>query len=336
MSALPRDLCGRFIGRIDRPGIYDLPAAVYNHEPCAAPSIGSSGLHTILEDCPAVYRHASALNPDRPVFDTEAFVIGRAAHMLLLEPDRFFATVEVLDARVNLRTDRGKAKRGRALRAGKTVLTMARFAEISAMRDAVMAHPFAGNAFADGQAERSLVWRDAETEVWLRCRPDFLPTALRHIPDYKTAKSAKPERFARDAFAYGYHMRAAHYLDGIAAVTGTRPDAYYFVVQEKTPPYLVTCVTLDAVALDWGRIANRKAVHLFAECLAADRWPGYADAVVDLPLPGYAQAELQRADEAGRFSVIRDQGSGIGTPHPEPVEGEPVGAPGGQPIIAAG
>ncbi|MDX2458705.1 MAG: PD-(D/E)XK nuclease-like domain-containing protein, partial [Gammaproteobacteria bacterium] len=281
MTALRiRDLHGRYRPAIAEPGIYDVPADLYHADPCAEPSIGAGGLHTLITDCPALYWHASALNPLRPAFDTKAYLFGRAAHLLLLEPQRFFAGVKILPHGFRANSDAGKAVLGAARRVGQMVLKMAEFEVLVAMKTAVMAHDFAGMAFLDGQPERTLVWRDTETGVLLRCRPDFLPANGRHIPDYKTAASARPDRFVRDAYAFGYHMRAAHYLDGIAAVTGTAPDSYFFVVQEKTPPYLVTCVTLDSAAIDWGRIQNRKAIHLFADCLAADRWPGYADEVV--------------------------------------------------------
>jgi hypothetical protein len=330
MTALRiRDLQGRYRGPIAEPGIYDVPADLYHAEPCAEPSIGAGGLHTILTECPALYRHGSALNPDRPAFDTRAYLFGRAAHLLLLEPQRFFATTEILPHGFRANTDAGKARLGKARREGKTViLKMAEFETLVAMKQAVMDHDFAGLAFLEGLPERTLVWRDAETGVLLRCRPDFLPAVQSHIPDYKTAASARPDRFIRDAYAFGYHMRAAHYLDGIAAVTGIRPASYFFVVQEKTPPYLVTCVTLDKSAIEWGRIQNRKAVHLFADCLAADRWPGYADEVVELALPGWAEQELMRRDTAGDFTVQGSENSDQGS--------EDRGTPGGQSVLVAG
>lgn len=325
----PRTLDGRFIGPVAEPGIYDLPADLYHGEPCAEPSVGAGGLHLIETECPAIYWHHSALNPRRPAFDTAAHRFGRAAHLLLLEPKRFFEQVEILPHRFRANSDAGKAKMGAARREGRMVLKMALFEELVAMKQAVMNHEFAGMAFLDGLPERSIVWRDVETGVWLRCRPDFLPAAAPHIPDYKTADSAQPAAFARAAYRFGYHMRAAHYLDGIEAVTGTMPDSYFFVVQEKTPPYLVTCVTLDKQAIEWGRIENRKAVHLFADCLAADRWPGYADAVVEIGLPGWAEHELLRRDTAGEFAV--EERSAVSDQH-----SETNGTPGGQSILAAG
>lgn len=292
-------------GKITAPGIYDLPADVYHADPCAAPSIGSSGLRMLLNECPAKFWHQH-INPERERFDKDVWRIGRAAHTLLLQPDHFHAEIHVLSEDCNLRTNDGKAERDEAIKAGKTVIRHDDFLAIANMVDALKAHDIAGASFVNGQPERSLFWQDEETGVWLRCRPDFLPTALRHIPDYKTAASAKPAKFIRAAYDFGYHMQAAHYLDGIEAVTGRRPDSFYFVVQEKTAPYIVTCLTLDPGAIEWGQIQNRKAIHLFADCLASDHWPGYEADVVEMPLPGYAEAELMRQDTAGKFTI--DQG----------------------------
>ena len=291
--------------KITEPGIYDLTMAEYHDEPCAEPSISSSGLRTLLNDCPALYWWSSPMNPKRPIVEKKHFSLGKAAHDFdLVGLEQFLVTNYVLAEDCNLRTKAGKAERDEALADGLNVISYGDFETVKAMRAALHAHEFAAASFTDGLAERSLVWRDAETGVMLRCRPDWLPTALRHIPDYKTAISAKPRDFARRVWEFGYHMQAALYLDGIAAVTGERPLSFYFVVQEKTAPYLVTCITLDATAIEWGRIQNRAAIHRFATCLETDEWPGYARDVVETPLPGYAENELTIAHEHGRFDVL--------------------------------
>ena len=228
--------------------------------------------------------------------------IGKAVHDLILEGEAAFRKRNfVLGADVDLRTKAGKAVRDKAIDAGKTIIRHDEFAIITAMYEALMAHDFAANAFKGGDIEKSLVWQDDETGVWLRCRPDLLPTAMRFIPDYKTAASAKPADFMRQCWNLGYHQQAALHLDGIEAVTGHRPESFFFVVQEKAPPYVVTCVVLDDVAIGWGRIQNRKAIHTFADCLAADRWPGYETDVVEGSLPIFAERELERMHERGAF-----------------------------------
>lgn len=292
---------------IDKPGIYDLTIDEYVADPCAMPSISSHGLRMILNECPAKYWWNSPLNPQMPDVDKDAWRIGRAAHVLLLEPELFRAQIHVMDEGVNFTTKAARAERDEAIEAGKTVIKHEQYEIIEAMRDALAAHPFAGAAFRNGKPEQSLVWQDNETGVWLRCRPDFLPNAIRHIPDYKTAASSKPEDFRKQAWNLGYHMQAALYLDGIEAVTGAEAKSFFFVVQEKQPPYVVTCIALDPISIEWGRVMNRKAIHIFADCLKSGRWPGYADEVVEVELPHWAEAELQRQHEAGRFDTSRKE-----------------------------
>ena len=290
---------------IAEPGIYDLSLAEYLADPCAVPSISSHGLRQLLNECAAKYWWKSALNPDRPAIETKPMNFGKAAHDWLLVGETFLETIHVLSDSCNLQTKAGKAERDTAKAAGKVVIKAAEFETVKAMHAALQAHEFAGAAFRNGQPEKSLIWQDRETGVWLRCRPDFLPAAIRHIPDYKTAVSSQPEAFRKQAWNLGYHMQAALYLDGIEAVTGTAPKSFFFVVQEKEPPYVVTCIALDPIAIEWGRIQNRKAIATYAECLRTGKWPGYANEVVQVELPYWAEADLMRQHEAGKFDTSK-------------------------------
>lgn len=287
---------------ITQAGIYDLDIDTYHAGPCAEPSISHSGLRQ-LEQCPAKYWYWSPLNPNPPERETKAhFSYGKAAHSLLLEgEDAFWRDFAVLPEDHNPRTKDGKAERERLEADGYTVLKHGDHAAIVAMRDALAANPTAAAAFQNCDMEKSLIWQDAETGVWLRCRPDALPRARRLIPDYKTTQSAHPEDLRKSVWNFGWHTQAALYLDGIEAVTGERPEAFFYVAQEKEPPYPVTLVTLSDEALEWGRMQNRRAIRLFAECLERDHWPGYADDVVELGLPGWAEKRLQDRLDAGEF-----------------------------------
>lgn len=289
---------------ITKPGVYDLTLEQYaDQEPCPEPSISSHGLRMILNECPSKYWWDSPMNPEREPIDKDVYRIGRAAHYRLLEPHLFEKNIHVMPEGVDFRSNAAKAQRDAAVAEGKTVIKYDAFLEVQAMEQALRAHSFVPAAFENGEPEKTLAWKDPETGVWLRCRPDFLPKAIRHVPDYKTAASAKPEQFRKHVWDFGYHMQAALYMDGIEAVTDTAPQSFFFVVQEKKAPYVVSCIALDPVAIEWGRIQNRKAIRIFADCLAADRWPGYADDVVEVELPVWAERELQRQHEAGRFDV---------------------------------
>lgn len=289
------------------PGIYpSIPEADYHgREICPAPSISSSGLRTILSKSPAHYWVDSPLNPDRePREETKALKHGKLAHTWLLEGKRFLDRYRIVEDDLNLNTKEARAIKAEAEAAGQTVIRQKDMRAVEAMK-AQLGRSIAGPLFKDTRTEVTLAWQDEETGVWLRTRFDALPPAPRKIlPDYKTARSAKPDDFSRSMFDYGYHQQAALYMDSVHAVTGEKPESWLFVVQESDPPYAVTVCQIDPSALAYGRHMNRIAIRRFADCLAADRWPAYADEVVRVDLPGWAPKKI--LDEHGSLGSLGD------------------------------
>lgn len=276
----------------------DISAEAYHAD---RESISSSGLRQVLE-CPRKYRFGEH-SP------SQALDFGRAAHQWLADPAGFSDDFVALPEDYDGRTKAGKDLLRQAREAGKTPIKHDEGEAIMAMARALREQPFGGrplgaSAFAPGAGvwEPTLVWDDPETGVRLRARPDWLPHARRLIPDYKTARSAKPDDFRRAIWTYGYHMQAAHYLDGIAEVTGEKPRRFYFVVQEKVAPFVVSIITLEDIAIEWGRLQNRRAIRRYADCLSRDYWPGYDDEVVTVGLPVWAERDLQSQHEAGAFT----------------------------------
>lgn len=180
----------------------------------------------------------------------------------------------------------------RATNDGKTIISAEDFDQISAMRDAVMAHKSAGALLAPdrGMAELSAYWRDPETGALCRCRPDFLrKDGL--VVDLKTAIDASPDGFSSAMNAIRYDVQAAFYLDGLreAIAQGREdlpaPKAFVFVAVEKTAPYAVATYLVPAETIEIGRREYRADLNRYAECAASNTWPGYGDAIQPLGLP---------------------------------------------------
>ena len=75
--------------KITEPGVYDVSIDRYHSQICDGPSISSSGIRALLRS-PAHYWRTSDLNPARvEEDDKEAFILGRAAHHLLLGEKEF-------------------------------------------------------------------------------------------------------------------------------------------------------------------------------------------------------------------------------------------------------
>lgn len=258
-----------------KPGIYPgIPSAEYHRDP----ALGSTSLKTLAFKTPAHYQH----DKSHPKF-SDAFTIGTAAHSLILEGDR--SNVVVVDA-ANWMTKDAKAAKAEALESGKQPLLPHEMRGIEAMRDAVMVHPVAREAFIAHAAESSVFWD--EDGLMLKCRPDAWKPGI--VADLKTIIDADPNEFGKTAFNYGYFMSAAHYIDGIKAATG-EDVRFIFVNVEKTSPHLVSVVELDDVSLDYGRQMLERAKRIYRECEASGVWPGYPELEL-VGLPMYASYQM--------------------------------------------
>lgn len=247
----------------------------------------------LLLSAPAKYRWAKD-HPDDCPFGEPALEFGTLAHRLLLQ-DGFGVTVIDAD---DWRTKSAREEREQARREGLLPVLGADYAKASAMARAVRDHPRAGPILRVAEAvEQSWFATDPDTGVLLRGRPDLVSSTYLEeadrllIVDYKTSASANPKDFARTSANLLYHLQVAWYLDLATLVGFSDEPAFLFIVQEKTPPYLVSVCEFDAIAVEVGRDLKRKAIDLYADCVANNRWPGYGDdTTVDLlTLPAWAR-----------------------------------------------
>jgi exodeoxyribonuclease VIII len=158
------------------------------------------------------------------------------------------------------------------------------------MRDAVMANKDAAELLTGHEAETSLRW-DAD-DVPVKARLDAWHRDAQKIVDLKTTRDASPRGFGRAAAEYGYHAQAAHYADGVRALTGQGHE-YYIVCVEKTEPYLTAVYEVFPDMLDAGRETVREGLAAYREAKAANHWPtSYPTQPLDLPAWAYPELEL--------------------------------------------
>lgn len=248
-------------------------------------TISSSGLRTLIDRSPAHYRAEQS----RPKTETPALLLGRAIHARVLEPETFterFAVAPVCDRR----TKEGKAiwTAHLELHPDATTITAADSEVIEGIARAIEAHPIARSAIEGAQAELSGYYVDPETGVRCRIRPDALRADIGVIVDLKSALDASPRAFERVMHQRGYHVQASMYAAGYHAITGEALTDFLIVAVEKAPPYAIGVYRISDAALMVGRATYRDALRLYAECLAADRWPGYSDRIEALTLPTWA------------------------------------------------
>lgn len=288
--------------KIFQPGCYEgVPIERYHAgDLCAGPSISSSGLRTLFKESPAHYWCTSPLNPDR-IDDEEnaALVLGRAAHHLLLGEDAFSTSFICRpDKWDSWRKDEAKEWKADQEEEGRTVLIPAQLEQIRGMARQLAAHPLVKAGILNGEIERSLVWKDKDTGVWLKARPDAIPNDSGDFADLKTCVSVKTEALERTVASFGYHQQGALINAGAHAVLGAKSSSFSLVFVEKDPPHCVRVVTLKDDDLARGERQNQIALKIFARCLKNNEWPGPGSADAEyLGIPSWEQKKIDDALE---------------------------------------
>lgn len=278
------ELAGRLT--ISEPGVYaDISDIDYHADPVPGGSLSCSGAKKLLPpSTPARFKH----EVENPPESTKTFDEGKAAHRLVLGvgPELVLVPFERWD------TNKAKAMVAEARERDAIPLKQKQWDMVHGMADALRAHATASALLNPdrGQPEQSLFWADPETGVTLRARLDWLPdpsdSGRMIIADYKSALSAAPAKFAKAAADYGYHQQDPWYSAGVRALGLAEDLAFVFIVQEKTPPYLVSVCQLHDDDRRLGHVLNRQAIHTYAECKRTGDWPGYPDVTV-VELPGW-------------------------------------------------
>lgn len=291
---------------ITKAGVYDLDIDLYHSQKCCAgPSVSSSALRKVLLECPARFYAYSDINPDPYEKETsKAFGFGKAAHALMLGEPRFETFFFVSPHEV-FNKNPGKAWHDdwkAQVEAGNETRQLVRPSEmkiVERMVKAQRADPEVLNAFVEGAPEKSIIWQDEETGVFLKARPDWLPhkPAERLTTEYKTTVTCQPRKLSAAVFQYGYEMQAALCLDAIETVMGVTPKGMAHIVQEKDAPYLVELKLFTPEQINFGRLKYRKAVRIFADCLHTGKWPGWTKGPSYYDTPYYIAQAMENFDD---------------------------------------
>ena len=293
--------------RITMPGLYaNMPLAQYHRgDICDGPSISSSGLRQIWK-APAYYWDKSALNPLRDTGDddNEDFILGRAAHHLICREKGFSTFFAVRSDKApdgtpwhgNKTACKNWIKLQKSM--GKTVLTPEQAEQIRGMAIKLGQTTLVRKGILDGYIEHSLFWKDKETGVWLKARPDIVPTASGDYADLKTTRSTMYldiQRALDPDSGYGYIMQGALILEGARALD-MEVNSFSLVWVEKSRPHCTRVSTLIDEDIMRGARCNRAALRTFHTCFINKSWPGPGDDREDAEYLGLSDRARERID----------------------------------------
>ncbi len=226
---------------------------------------------------------------EHPTEDTPALRFGRALHAAILTPAAFKREY-VVAPDCDRRTKEGKetyALWQSNLTPDMTILSADDMQTIQGMVKSYQDSKEARALLRNTRREVPKFWTDPETGLLCKCRIDAIKTDA--VVDLKTTLDASTDAFTRDAMRYGYHVQAAHYLQGVEATIGRRPE-WYFLVIEKKPPYCVHIMHASSELIDLGAYERACLMEKLKHCIDTDTWPAYA--AEELTAPAWAYTEV--------------------------------------------
>lgn len=262
--------------------IYDMPEAEYR----ARPEISASGLKILATKTPRHFQH-DYLEKKRK--QTKTLEFGKAAHMALLEPERFARTY-VVAPECDKRTKEGKALYAAFVEqhADAKHIEHDDMQTILAMKEAIANKQAAQAVIATGHAEVTMI---AEIDgVPVRGRADWITLQTPLITDVKTAQDASPQGFERDAYKYGYHIQAWVYRTLYHAITG-KWVPFVFLVTESAAPHCVAVYHASDEMLALGELQGRAALRVWKQCQESNNYPAYHETIQPLGIPAYAMKQ---------------------------------------------
>lgn len=245
-----------------------------------------------------------------PPGDTQEFLIGHAAHTLLLEPEAYDKRYYVVPAGVGR-----KSTKDLTLRASLAEANPGKF-ELSADDDvlnrrmvaAVLAHPEAARLLDGGESETT--WRIRGAHFAVQARTDrfnangWPGSGWPYICDFKTTASLKadnPKCFRRTFWSYNYHLSAHLYREVVCEIlripaNEPRPR-FYWIVAEKEEPLGVEVFEIDDFAYDLASRQLHDILTRLRRCYETGVWPGSPASVQVLTPPAWLVREISQETE---------------------------------------
>ena len=249
----------------------DIPNEDYH----AGPGISKSQLDLVSESPALLEWSKNAPEDERK---KGALDMGTAVHTMLLEPHLFDKQYAVGPANAPRNTNAGKALWAEFEETldDRIVITGDDYQTIKLMQASAMAHPHARWLLeAEGDAEASIYWKDQETDLLCRIRPDKLIPKAEVILDVKTtADISKIHWSMRD---YRYDVQDAFYSEGYRGHFGVAPAKFIFLFISTTincGQYPVRVIELDDESKANGYAQMRQDLDLAAACTQNNDWPG--------------------------------------------------------------
>lgn len=219
----------------------------------------------------------------------KVFRIGRAVHMLLLEPALFrkrfiiqpVFSGKTLDGRDSAQSKEAKLAKAAwqaSLPASATVVTVDEMGMLFGMAQSIAANSTAIALVEGAICENAVFFREPVTGFKCRTKPDAINRQLSALIEVKTTVSDLSEfAFQKAVWDHRYDIQLAMQADGVKQVTGDLPETQAIIAMEKNPPYGCRVFELDSALRARGHLDYQRGLGVIAASVTSNEWPGYPE-----------------------------------------------------------
>lgn len=261
-------------------------------------SIDQSQLKQFLKN-PADWAYHRLNDDHKP---TDAMKFGTAFHAYLLGT----SDVVSLPEGESFRSKDNQKWRADQLEAGNIIVSYNDMQLLKRMKEGIEQtslmpeYPDYMEIIEQGTKEQCIEWKDRQTGLMLKAKPDLIPAGTDYLVDLKTAQKADAESFAKEVINYGYHIQTVFYR---AAVAACKPDA--FDRGSKAPSTMQFWVFEKTDACDWQpfSISDDNPITNLAATSIRQALLGIALMVKKAKEEGYAENIPDPVDAAAKYAL---------------------------------
>ena len=261
-------------------------------------SIDQSQLKQFLKN-PADWAYHRLNDDHKP---TDAMKFGTAFHAYLLGT----SDVVSLPEGESFRSKDNQKWRADQLEAGNIIISYNDMQLLKRMKEGIEQtslmpeYPDYMEIIEQGTKEQCIEWKDRQTGLMLKAKPDLIPAGTDYLVDLKTAQKADAESFAKEVINYGYHIQTVFYR---AAVAACKPDA--FDRGSKAPSTMQFWVFEKSDACDWQpfSISDDNPITNLAATSIRQALLGIALMVKKAKEEGYAENTPDPVDAAAKYAL---------------------------------
>lgn len=210
---------------------------------------------------------------------TPAMEFGTLVHTLILEPESFVDRYVIAPSGDKRKKDVKEAWKALEENKGdRAIVSQDDYECASELAESVFDHPFWQKV---KHCDREVVSLWDRCKVNCKCRYDMLCDEF--AVDIKTVSDASPNAFSRQCYSLGYHIQAAHYLNGHQ----NKDALFYFLCIEKVTGF-VAVYQLSEMAIALGSRKIDEALEKIGQIDVLGVEPPYSTDPVLLDIPTYA------------------------------------------------